>query len=108
VSVRKKAIVFALALFLYKDQSKVATSLPLAEQVPIDGVPTGPRDYMWRPNEPGTLVWAEALDGGNPKTKVPYRDRILIKPVGIAAVELSMTEQRFNNLQWIRSTSHCS
>ncbi len=57
-------------------------SLPLAEQVPIDGVPTGPRDTMWRPTEPATLVWAEALDGGNPKTKVPYRDRILLKPVG--------------------------
>lgn len=76
-------------------------SLPLAEQVPIDGVPTGPRDYMWRPTEPATLAWAEALDGGNPKTKVPYRDRILIKKVGTTAVELSKTEQRFDNLQWI-------
>ena len=75
-------------------------SLPLAEQVPIDGVPTGPRDYMWRPTEPATLIWAEALDGGNPKTKVPHRDRILIKPVGTTSVELSRTEQRFSNLQW--------
>ena len=76
-------------------------SLPLAEQVPIDGVPTGPRDYMWRPTQPTTLVWAEALDGGNPKTKVPYRDRILLKQVGSTTVELSRTEQRFDNLQWI-------
>ena len=76
-------------------------SLPLAEQVPIEGVPTGPRDYMWRPTEPATLVWAEALDGGNPKTKVPYRDRLLLKQVGTTAVELSKTEQRFNDLQWI-------
>jgi dipeptidyl aminopeptidase/acylaminoacyl peptidase len=76
-------------------------SLPLAEQVPIDGVPTGPRDFMWCPNEPATLIWAEALDGGNPKTKVPYRDRILFKRVGTASVELSKTEQRFNNLQWM-------
>jgi dipeptidyl aminopeptidase/acylaminoacyl peptidase len=76
-------------------------SLPLAEQVPIDGVPTGPRDYMWSPTEPATLVWAEALDGGNPKTKVPYRDRILLKPVGTTTIEISRTEQRFNNLQWI-------
>lgn len=76
-------------------------SLPLAEQVPIDGVPTGPREYSWRPNEPATTVWAEALDGGNPKTKVPYRDRILIKQVGTTPGELSRTEQRFENLQWI-------
>jgi len=78
-------------------------SLPLAEQVPIDGVPTGPRDYMWHPAEPATLLWIEALDGGNPKTKVPYRDRILLKPVGMTAVELSKTEQRFNDLQWIEN-----
>jgi dipeptidyl aminopeptidase/acylaminoacyl peptidase len=76
-------------------------SLPLADQVPIDGVPTGARDYMWRPTEPATLLWAEALDGGNPKTKVPNRDRIMLKPVGTTAVELSKTEQRFENLQWI-------
>jgi dipeptidyl aminopeptidase/acylaminoacyl peptidase len=76
-------------------------SLPLAEQVPINGVPTGPRDFMWRPTEPAALIWAEALDSGNPKTKVPYRDRILFKPVGTASVELSKTEQRFNNLQWM-------
>ncbi len=76
-------------------------SLPLADQVPIHGVPTGPRDYMWRPTEPAILVWAEALDGGNPKTKVPYRDRILLKQVGMTAVELSKIEQRFDNLQWV-------
>src|SRR5262249_37590572 len=47
---------------------KVA-SLPLADQVPIEGVPTGPRSYQWRPTEPATLVWVEALDDGNPKKK---------------------------------------
>jgi len=81
--------------------AETLASLPLAEQVPIDGVPIGPRDYAWRPTEPGTLVWAEALDGGNPKTKVPHRDRVLLKPVGTTAVELSKTEQRFENLRWI-------
>jgi dipeptidyl aminopeptidase/acylaminoacyl peptidase len=79
---------------------KVA-SLPLADQVPIRGVPTGPRYYTWRPTQPATLVWIEALDGGNPLTKVPYRDRIVLKPVGTAVTELSRTEQRFNDLQWI-------
>lgn len=76
-------------------------SLPLAEQVPIDGVPTGPRYYMWRPTEPASLFWVEALDGGNPNTVVPYRDRIFLKQVGAASVELSRTEQRCEDLQWI-------
>ncbi|MCJ7610653.1 MAG: S9 family peptidase, partial [Candidatus Aminicenantes bacterium] len=76
-------------------------SLPLFDQVPIEGVPTGPRNYRWRPTEPATLSWAEALDGGNPKTKVPHRDRVMMKPVGAPAVELIRTEERFENIQWI-------
>ena len=53
-------------------------SLPLADRVPIRGVPTGPRDFQWRANEPATLVWNEALDGGDWKTQVPHRDRIVM------------------------------
>jgi dipeptidyl aminopeptidase/acylaminoacyl peptidase len=81
--------------------AETAAVLPLAEQVPIDGVPAGPRDHMWRPTQPATLVWAEALDGGNPKTKVPNRDRLMLKPVGGPAVELCKTQERNTDLQWI-------
>src|SRR5829696_3497840 len=77
---------------------KVA-SLPLADQVPIDGVITGPRFIHWRPNEPATLVWVKALDDGNPKNKVPHRDSILTlkAPYNGQPVELMKTEQRFSN-----------
>ena len=57
----------------------VAT-LPSHEGVPIEGVPTGPRGVRWRSTAPATLIWTEALDGGNPKTKVPHRDRLLSLP----------------------------
>src|SRR5581483_6062399 len=40
-------------------------SLPLADRVPIHGVPTGPRDFEWRATSPATLTYAEALDGGD-------------------------------------------
>lgn len=83
------------------DLADTITSLPLAEQVPIHGVPTGPRNYIWRPTELATLLWAEALDGGNPKTKVPNRDRLMLKPVGGTAIELCKTVERFAGLQWI-------
>jgi dipeptidyl aminopeptidase/acylaminoacyl peptidase len=75
---------------------KVA-SLPLADQVPIDGVITGPRFINWRPNEPATLVWVKALDNGNPKNKVPHRDSILTlkAPFSGQPAELFKTEQRF-------------
>ena len=84
--------------------AETAASLPLAEQVPIDGVPTGPREHEWRPTEPATLLWAEALDGGNPKTKAPNRDRLMIKPVGGAAAELYKTVERFAGLQWVEKS----
>jgi dipeptidyl aminopeptidase/acylaminoacyl peptidase len=80
---------------------KVA-SLPLADQVPIDGVITGPRSVRWRPDEPATLVWVRALDDGDPKKKAPYRDRILMLKAPFAGqpAELYKTEQRFSGMFW--------
>jgi dipeptidyl aminopeptidase/acylaminoacyl peptidase len=77
-------------------------SLPVADQVPIDGVPTGPRSAHWRPTEPATVVWVEALDDGNPKKKVPHRDRLLQvrAPFDAKPVELANTEHRFFGLTW--------
>jgi dipeptidyl aminopeptidase/acylaminoacyl peptidase len=52
-------------------------SLPLADEVPIHGVPEGPRGPRWRATAPHTLFWIEALDGGDPVAEVPHRDRIM-------------------------------
>ncbi|MBN2354516.1 S9 family peptidase, partial [candidate division KSB1 bacterium] len=52
-------------------------SLPLADEVPIHGVPVGPREISWRDTAPHTLYWVEALDGGNPIAEVPHRDRLM-------------------------------
>lgn len=72
-------------------------SLPLAEEIPIGGVRPGPRSYQWRPTHPATLVWVEALDGGDPRKKVAHRDRIqmLDAPFTDAPIELEKTEHRF-------------
>jgi len=77
-------------------------SLPLADRVPIAGVPVGPRDFSWRATEPATLVWAEALDGGDWKVKVPARDKILLQkaPFESPAVEITRTEQRYVGFAW--------
>lgn len=48
---------------------KSIAKLPLADNLPAQGVPTGPRAVNWVPTEPATLMWAEALDGGDPRTK---------------------------------------
>ena len=75
---------------------KVAT-LPLSDQVPIDGVITGPRNVTWRPTDPATLIWVKALDGGDPKKKVAHRDSILMlkAPFKGEPVEIFKTEERF-------------
>ncbi len=77
-------------------------SLPLADRVPIRGVPTGPRDFSWRPTAPATLVWAEALDGGDWKVKVPARDKILLikAPFDTAPTEIARTGQRYVGMDW--------
>src|SRR5262249_44730725 len=76
--------------------------LPVADRVPIHGVPTGPRDFGWRATEPATLIWAEALDGGDWNVKVPARDKLMIAsaPFTSPPVELSKTEQRYAGFDW--------
>ena len=77
-------------------------SLPLADRVPIHGVPTGPREFAWRPTEPATLVWPEALDNGDWKVKVPARDKVMLlkAPFTAAPTEITRTGQRFVGFQW--------
>jgi dipeptidyl aminopeptidase/acylaminoacyl peptidase len=82
-------------------------SLPLADRVPIRGVPVGPRDFSWRATEPAMLVWAEALDGGDWNVNVPARDKILLlkAPFNSPAAEITRTEQRFVGFSWSEQPS---
>ncbi|MEP6859603.1 MAG: prolyl oligopeptidase family serine peptidase [Deltaproteobacteria bacterium] len=77
-------------------------NLPIADRVPVAGVPTGPRDFEWRTTEPATLLWAEALDGGDWNVTVPARDKVMIQsaPFDGAPRELLQTQQRFSGLDW--------
>lgn len=81
---------------------RTVASLPLADRVPVRGVPVGPRDFSWRSTEPATLVWAEALDGGDWNVKVPARDKVMLlkAPFTSPAVEIERTEQRYTSLWW--------
>jgi dipeptidyl aminopeptidase/acylaminoacyl peptidase len=81
-------------------------SLGLVEP-PIGGVATGPRNIVWQPTDPATLFWVEALDKGDPKIKVPQRDRLvkLGAPFSGDPAEIIKTEHRFRSLQWIAGDS---
>ena len=80
---------------------KVA-SLPLPARVPLGGVEPGPRQFRWVASEPAVLMWVQALDGGNPKEKVPHRDRLLAiqAPFKGDPTEIFKTEQRFTGIQF--------
>ncbi len=81
---------------------KVVAEQPLQDNIPIEGVATGPRSISWRPDVPATLVWVEALDDGNPNKKVPFRDKVvsLAAPFTEEPKELARTEHRFGGLQF--------
>ena len=93
------------------DRSQVAihniASIPLADRVPINGVRLGPRDFSWRATAPATLVYAEALDGGDWNNNVPARDKVMLQqaPFSAPPVEIMKTEQRYVGFDWSEKPS---
>ena len=81
---------------------RVVAAIPLQDALPSGGVPTGPRGYNWIPVEDATLMWTEALDGGDPRRKVLHRDKLmkLAAPFTAAASEVLRTEHRFQGRQF--------
>ena len=81
---------------------KVLANLPMADDVPRGGVMTGPRNWRWHPTLPATVAYAEALDGGNPRTKVEQRDKVmtLAAPFTASPTELTRTQFRFQSISW--------
>ncbi len=79
--------------------------LPLQDSVPIEGVPTGPRGVRWVPTKPSTLFWVEALDGGDPKAKVPFRDQLYLSPANEAGEKLASRklEHRFSGISFFET-----
>jgi dipeptidyl aminopeptidase/acylaminoacyl peptidase len=81
---------------------KQIAQLPVADNVPNGGVLPGPRSFQWQPLSPATVVWAEALDNGDPKNKVPHRDKVMTMsaPFTAAPSEMTRTEYRVGNVSW--------
>src|SRR5262245_51273756 len=86
-----------------RDGKKLETiaKLPVADQVPIDGVETGPRTVQFVPTAPATVFWVEALDQGDWAVKAKHRDRLVRKPIGKPATTWLELEQRFEGVDWL-------
>lgn len=77
---------------------------PLADYVPIANGSTvqGPRNHNWRNDQPATLYWVEALDGGDARKEVPFRDQLyfLKAPFKATPTATIKTELRFGGITW--------
>jgi dipeptidyl aminopeptidase/acylaminoacyl peptidase len=74
--------------------------LPISDEIPTQGVPTGPRSVQWQALQPAILLWVEALDGGDPLKKVEHRDKLmrLAAPFTEAAKEVLKLQHRYSGL----------
>jgi dipeptidyl aminopeptidase/acylaminoacyl peptidase len=81
--------------------AKKIADVPSREGVSLTGVQTGPRGIRWRPDQPATVLWVEALDKGDLRNKVPFRDKVmtLAAPFG-APAEFAKTEWRYQNVSF--------
>lgn len=74
----------------------------VADEVPIQGVRTGPRSVQWQPHQPASLVWTEALDGGDPRKEVDHRDRLMshAAPFADTPEERLRVQHRLTGVEW--------
>jgi len=82
---------------------KVIADLPVAEEVPRNGVPIGPRALGWQPLKAATLIWVEALDNGDPEKIVPAREKLMLleAPFSQEATEVLRLPERYQGIVWL-------
>jgi dipeptidyl aminopeptidase/acylaminoacyl peptidase len=82
--------------------SKTLAEVPTREGTTLTGVEAGPRNYQWRADLPATIVWVEALDGGDLRNKAPFRDKVMTldAPFTGQPSEFTKTEWRFGGLSF--------
>lgn len=78
---------------------------PLRENLPrgYDVVIPGRRGFSWRSDRPASLMWVEALDGGDYHAKeMKYHDQVFMLEAPFAGepVTFIATEKRFQGITW--------
>ncbi len=92
----------SIEVWTHTGETVTFASRPIADTVPIGGVPRGPRQHHWHPIAPATVIWLEAQDEGNPSNTVDHRDIILSReaPFVEGSNEIARTEFRFSDIAW--------
>ncbi len=83
---------------------QVVNDLPLVEDLPQGFMATtsGRRSVQWRGDVPATLVYVEALDGGDPAVEVDHRDEVfeLQAPFSGRGKSLVKLINRYAGIEW--------
>lgn len=83
---------------------KTLAKNPTSEGSPIgfDDVVTFPRNYNWRDDQPATVTYVKALDGGLGRKKAEHRDGVYAMEIGNISEpkELFRTKRRFGGVIW--------
>ncbi len=79
--------------------------VPLADDVPMRGVPKGIRSVEWRALQPASLTWVEAMDEGDPDKEVPHRDIIMTQsyPFKEEPQEIIKVKHRYSGITWLEN-----
>lgn len=83
---------------------KTVNEVPLNEIMPkgFSSVRTGKRSMTWRDDQPATLVFAQALDGGDQSKTADFRDEIFTweAPFDADPKSFFKTKQRYGGINW--------
>jgi dipeptidyl aminopeptidase/acylaminoacyl peptidase len=81
---------------------KVIRDLPLEENSPpdFDAVRPGARHIEWRDDAPASLAWVEALDEGDARKSVEFREQVFLWKPGQEARPWLQLNHRFRGLDW--------
>ncbi len=86
---------------------KTLAEIPLTEELPkgFMATRTGKRSFSWRADQPSTIIWAEALDEGDPENEVDFRDEIFQweAPFNDAPKSVVKTQLRYSTIEWSNS-----
>ncbi|MDD4596740.1 MAG: prolyl oligopeptidase family serine peptidase [Lentimicrobiaceae bacterium] len=98
---------FSMSYDLYSAEGQFIRNFylrPLLEALPsgFDAVETGKRYISWRADQPATLVWAEAQDGGDPANDQQIRDHVyqLDAPFTDTPQLLAAIPNRYAGITW--------
>jgi len=88
----------------YGKKIETVVEVPLIEDLPkgFMSVRKGKRKFNWRNDKPSSLIFIQALDGGDPEKDVVYRDEVfqLDPPFNGKAKSLIKTINRFRSAVW--------